>query len=98
MKKSIMENEENRGFFNMIFLENDCIEQLFVTCGADQCVISIEAPNPNKLKKKGVVILKLTQEQITTANIVKDLAFMELPRNVLEHCYMVYHDIISPIT
>lgn len=82
----------------MIFLENDSIEQLFVTCSGDQCQVTIEAPNPNKLKKKGVVILKLTQEQITTANIVKDLAFMELPRNVLEHCYMVYHDIISPIT
>jgi len=61
-------------------------------------VLNTEAPNPNKLKKKGVVILKLTSEAITPMNIVKDLAFMELPRNILEHCYLVYHDIISPIT
>jgi len=32
-----MENEENRGHFNMIFLENDSIEQLFVTCSTEQC-------------------------------------------------------------
>jgi len=23
---------------------------------------------------------------------------MELPKNILEHCYLVYHDILSPIT
>jgi len=60
MRKSIMENEENKSFLNMIFQENDSIEQLFVTCNSEQCTINIEAPNPAKLKKKGIVVLKLS--------------------------------------
>ena len=65
MKKSVMENEENKNALKMLLIDNDSIEQLFVINAGETCTISTDAPNPNKLRKKGVVVLKLTNEPIT---------------------------------
>jgi hypothetical protein len=33
--------------------------------GAETCTVTFECPHPDKFKKKGVVVLKLTSEAIT---------------------------------
>lgn len=49
---------------NMLWKE-DSIEHLFVIMtGAESCQITYECPNPQKFKKKGIVVLKLTSEAI----------------------------------
>lgn len=42
-------------------------------------------------------ILKVTNEPITQKNIVKDLVFFEMTKNILEHLYDVYYDIMAPV-
>lgn len=42
-------------------------------------------------------VLKVTNEPITQKNIVKDLVFFEMTKNILEHLYDVYYDIMAPV-
>jgi len=79
-------------------MNEDSIEHLFVyTTGADNCVTSYDCPNPEKFKKKGVIVLKLSSDKISMENVQTDLVYFEITKNVLEHCYTMFHDVIGPV-
>lgn len=81
------------------FSEKDAIEHLIVLQGgsADSCVLQVECPKPEKFRRKGLYILKLTSDPITTKNITKDVVFLEMTRNILEHLYDMFYEVMAPV-
>jgi dynein heavy chain len=41
--------------------------------------------------------MKLTESFVTKQNITKDVVLLEMTRNLLEHLYSVFNEIMSPI-
>ena len=80
--KKSFELEENKQ--NMeILLNKDDIEAVYcLLSGADSCTLKIECPDPEKFKKKGIVVLKLTNEILTPEIIPESLVFFEMTKNV----------------
>ncbi len=81
----------------MLFKDNDSILYVFAISSGESCSIFSEVPHPDKFKKKGVIAIKLSEEGLTPANITQNLVFLEMTRNVLDHLYLVFNDILSPI-
>lgn len=67
------------------------------TTGADQVSIFSDSPTPDKFKKKGFIILRISQEPITEENINHDLIFIEMTKNVLDHLYLLTNDVLGPV-
>lgn len=83
---------------DMLFRENDSILQMFaIQGGSDSCTLFSEVPHPDKFKKKGLIALKLTEEGLSVNNVTTQLVFLELTKNILDHLYLVYNDILSPV-
>lgn len=80
--------------------DENAFEVLFILPGGqDQCIISYNVPAPDKLKKKGVVALRIkaANEPIDSKNFYKMISFMEINKGLLEHMYQVYHDVYAPV-
>ncbi len=82
----------------MFFSEKNAIEHLIVLqTGADACLLSIECPKPDKFRKKGIYLIKVTNEPLTQKNVAKDVVFFEMTKNILEHLYDMFYEIMSPV-
>ena len=83
---------------DMFFKDNDSIQQMYIiSASAESVQLFSEVPNPDKFKKKGLIALKLTDGPLTTHNVNKDVVFLEMTRNILDHLFFVFNDIMSPV-
>ena len=62
--------------------ENNMMAIFAIQSAAEAVTLYIEVPHPDKFRKKGLVALKIIENQLTPGNIVQGLVFVELTRNV----------------
>jgi len=81
-----------------LILNKEDIDAVFCLLqGADSAVLTIECPDPAKLKKKGVVCYCLTDEPLTKETVQQSLVFLELTRDVHQHCYLLFQEVLGPV-
>jgi hypothetical protein len=51
----------------------------------------------DKLAKKGIVVMKLTEEKLSKENVQADVLIFEINKNLLEHLYSYFNDVLSPL-
>lgn len=76
----------------------DYIEHLFIlSSGGDSCNILIDPPPCEKFRKKGLVAFNVGSCALTVENIITNLVFFELTKNILEHVYLTFNETYAPI-
>lgn len=68
--------------------------------GADSCKLlgadGLDFPI-DKLKTKGLIIMKLSEEKLTKENANEAVTIFEINKNLLEHLYSYFNDVLSPL-
>jgi dynein heavy chain, axonemal len=59
--------------------------------------LTSELPNLDKFRKKALIAIRIGEEFISQDNVARDILFIEMTRNVLEHLYSVFNEIMSPV-
>ena len=63
----------------------------------ETAICSIEGATPAMFKRKTVVALRINSEPLTQENIMKNIIFIEMSKNVLDHLYSHFKEIYLPI-
>jgi len=96
--KKSFEKEENSLVFNNFLKDEGSCNMFFALLGTSDSVDLYfeQIPQINKLKRKGVVIMKLFYEPITKMNVQREVTFIELTRNIFDNIYGVFNEIMGP--
>lgn len=57
----------------------------------------VETPHPDKFKRKGLIGIRISNDELTPKNLTRDLVFFEMTRQVLEHLYNIYHEVFAGV-
>lgn len=78
--------------------DSDAIEFFIVIPTAnDACLLTQDTQQPEKFRKKGLMVLKVTNEPITIDNIMSTITIVEMTKNIFDHMYTIYNECLSPI-
>jgi len=68
-----------------------------IQSSAESAVLSVEVPTPNMFKKKGIICIRLSKEELTQSNIMKQVIFIEMTKKVLNNLYGHFNEIYMPV-
>lgn len=94
--KKSFEQEENKKSMDLLLNQED-IDAAFCILMGDNAQLKTECPEPSKFKNKGMVCYRLTSEILTVDTIQTSLVFLELTKEVHQHCYLLFKEVLGPV-
>jgi hypothetical protein len=95
--KKCFEIEENKMNMDLILNKEEIDAAFCILTGDASATLKIECPDPAKFKKKGVVCYRLISEIPTVETIQTSLVFLELTKDVHQHCYLLFQEVLGPV-